>query len=208
MIPAAELPRPDRSPAGPTATGAAPAADPALETWRLFLRAQALVRRLLADRLARLRHVPLGELEVLVQLEAVPEGRLRMAILADRVLLSRSGLTRRIERLERLGLVERQACPNDARGAFAVLTPAGRARSQEAAADHLAGISESFGSPLIAADGLEPLRDALVALVAAAEAQLAGRAVPCGSAALACPSELEACPDAAEEEGRYTDGDA
>ena len=173
-------------------------ADPALQVWALFLRAHALVRHLLAARLARNSRVPLADLEVLLQLEAIPDGRLRMAVLAERVLLSRSGLTRRIERLERLGLVERQACPHDARGAFAVLTVTGRALGVEAAADHLAGVRQAFEDPLIAARGLQPLRAALQALIAAAEAQITGAGLS-GPAAVADGGTGQAL--------RYTDAD-
>ncbi len=153
--------------------------DPTLEVWALLLRAHALVRRVLEDRVAHRTAVPLAELEVLLELNAMPDGQLRMAVLADRVLLSRSGLTRRIERLERLGLVERRACPNDARGAYAVITPAGHALGVSAAEDHLSGVREAFGEPLAAAEGLSTLRRGLTALIAAAEAQLPGAGMAC-----------------------------
>ncbi len=154
-------------------------ADPAAEVWQLFLRAHALVRHQLGERLARLRRVPLTELEVLLLLQAAPDGRLRMAALADHVRLSRSGLTRRIERLERLGLVVRQACPNDARGAFAVVTDVGRAQSREAAQDYWDGVRACFSAPLATTTGLEPLRRGLEALVQAAESQITAGAGVC-----------------------------
>jgi DNA-binding MarR family transcriptional regulator len=64
--------------------------------------------------------------------------------IASSVLLSRSGLTRLIDRLERDGLVSRCSCENDARGAYAVITAAGRAKTTEAQAAHLAGIRDLF----------------------------------------------------------------
>src|SRR5687767_3327298 len=93
-----------------------------LTAWRTFLRAHAQVtRRLEADLVAE-HDLSLPTYDVLVQLSEAPDRRLRMTELAERVLLSRSGLTRLVDRLEREGLVHRQACPSDARGTHAVLT--------------------------------------------------------------------------------------
>ncbi|WP_084263372.1 MarR family winged helix-turn-helix transcriptional regulator [Actinomadura formosensis] len=97
-----------------------------LVVWRTMLRAQARIsRRLQADLLAR-HGLALGAYDVLTHLGEVPGGRLRMNDLADRVLLSRSGLTRLVDRMQRDGLVSRQSCADDARGLYAVLTAAGR----------------------------------------------------------------------------------
>jgi len=113
-----------------------------LVAWRTFLRAHAqLTRRLEAELLAE-HDLPLPSYDVLLQLAEAPGGRLRMTELADRVLLSRSGLTRLVDRLAREGLVQRQACPQDARGTHAVLTGAGRERLRAAAPTHLRGIAE------------------------------------------------------------------
>jgi DNA-binding MarR family transcriptional regulator len=79
---------------------------------------------------------------VLVQLDEAPEGRLRMSHLADAVLLSRSGLSRLVTRLETQGLLERLECKNDARGAFAAITDAGREKLAEARVTHRAGVRE------------------------------------------------------------------
>src|SRR4051812_5445438 len=93
-----------------------------LTAWRRFLQAHAvLVRRLEADLLAE-HQLPLASYDVLVQLVEAPEHRLRMTELAQRVLISRSGLTRLVDRLEREGLVSREPCDDDARGLFAVLS--------------------------------------------------------------------------------------
>ena len=83
-----------------------------LSTWRTFLRAHATVTRRLEAELVAEHDLPLASYDVLVQLSEAPGRRLRMTELADRVLLSRSGLTRLADRLEREGLlvgVERQA---------------------------------------------------------------------------------------------------
>lgn len=94
-----------------------------LTVWRTMLRAQVQIsRRLQADLLAD-HDLALGSYDVLMHLGETPGGRLRMNDLADRVLLSRSGLTRLVDRLQREGLVVRQSCASDARGLYAVLTP-------------------------------------------------------------------------------------
>ena len=69
--------------------------------------------------------LPLTSYEVLMQLADAPEPRMRMCDLADSVLLSRSGMSRLVDRLERDGLICRAACTNDARGAFACITDRG-----------------------------------------------------------------------------------
>ena len=78
--------------------------------WRRFLRAHALVTRRLENDLMAEHQLPLACYDVLVQLVEAPDRRLRMTELAERVLLSRSGLTRLVDRLEREGLVRREAC--------------------------------------------------------------------------------------------------
>jgi DNA-binding MarR family transcriptional regulator len=114
--------------------------DVELSTWRAFLRAHAAVTRQLEHDLLVAHDLPLASYDVLVQLSEAPGRQLRMTELAERVLLSRSGLTRLVDRLEREGLVERRACPSDARGTLAVLTDAGSARLAEAWPTHLRGV--------------------------------------------------------------------
>ena len=112
--------------------------------WRGFLRVHAeLVAELDAELVAR-HHLPLAHYEVLLALHDAPESRLRMAELAESVLLSRSGMTRLCDRLVRDGLVSRCAAPGDARGAYAVITDAGRERFLAARATHLAGVRRRF----------------------------------------------------------------
>lgn len=113
-----------------------------LDAWRSFLRAHAKVTRVLDAELAAECDLPLGSYEVLLHLNEAPERRLRMTDLADRVLLSRSGLTRLVDRLERDGLIQRQSCPSDLRGTNAVLTDAGYERLRAAAPVHLRGVRE------------------------------------------------------------------
>lgn len=117
--------------------------DPRLRAWRAFLRAHAtLVRRLDAE-LEEREGMGIADFDVLVQLER-SGGELRMSELADRVLLSRSGLTRRVDRLEELGWVARRSCVDDRRGSHATLTGTGRDALLRALPTHLAGIDEHF----------------------------------------------------------------
>jgi DNA-binding MarR family transcriptional regulator len=115
-----------------------------LAAWRGFLRVHAaLVREL--DRELELEHgLPLTQYEVLLNLDNAPDHRLRMSELASSVLLSQSGITRLVDRMEREGLVERVPCPGDRRGLWAILTDAGRSRLAEARPTHLAGVRARF----------------------------------------------------------------
>ena len=120
--------------------------------WRTFLRAHAtIVRRLEADLLQE-HDLPLASYDVLVQLSEAPGRGLRMTELADRVLLSRSGLTRLVDRLVREGLVTREAAPDDARGTLAVLTDAGFDRLRSAWPTHLRGVVELVTGRLTASE--------------------------------------------------------
>jgi DNA-binding MarR family transcriptional regulator len=112
--------------------------------WRSFLRAHAGVMRELERELLAETGMPIGWYDVLLQLAEAPQRRLRMAELADRVLLSRSGLTRLIDRLQAEGLVRREPSPDDARGTYTVLTQEGFDRLRRAAPVHLAGIREHW----------------------------------------------------------------
>ncbi|HKC28599.1 MAG TPA: MarR family transcriptional regulator [Jatrophihabitans sp.] len=120
------------------------ASDWRIGIWRSFLRAHAEVMRELERELVTETGMPLGWYDVLLQLAEAPGRRLRMAELADRVLLSRSGLTRLIDRLQAEGLVRREPSPDDARGTFTVLTPEGMQRLRVAAPVHLAGIRKHW----------------------------------------------------------------
>ena len=120
------------------------ARDPRLAPWRAFLEAHARVTRRLDEELRAEHDLSLAEYETLLAIAWAPERRIRMRSLADSILLSKSGVTRLIDRLVSDGLVERTACSADARGAEAVLTETGRARLREASRTHLRGIEEHF----------------------------------------------------------------
>ena len=94
----------------------------------------------------------LQEYEVLMNLTDADGGRLRMSELAEGVLLSRSGLTRVVDRLERRELVVRSQAGDDGRGLFAELTPEGRRLVARARRTHLAGVRRLFTSHLSAAE--------------------------------------------------------
>ena len=120
--------------------------------WRGFLRAHATLVRRLEGELVAEHDLPLPSYDVLVQLSEAPDRRLRMTELADRVLLSRSGLTRLADRLEREGLLTREPCPSDARGTLAVLTDGGLERLRQAWPTHLRGVQEHVTGRLSSAE--------------------------------------------------------
>ena len=136
-----------------------------LSTWRTFLRAHATVTRRLEAELVAEHELPLASYDVLVQLSEAPERRLRMTELADRVLLSRSGLTRLADRLERDGLLTRVACPSDARGTLAVLTDEGLHRLEMAWPSHRRSVAEHV-TGRYTAEEIKVLGDLLDKLVA------------------------------------------
>jgi DNA-binding MarR family transcriptional regulator len=115
-----------------------------LGAWRGFLRVHAALVKSLDAELASAHDLPLSSYEVLLTLESAPGHKRRMSELADSVLLSRSGMTRLVDRLERDGLLERDHCTADGRGCFAVLTDKGRSVLDTARPTHLDGVRERF----------------------------------------------------------------
>ena len=115
-----------------------------LGAWRGFLRVHSALIHELDRELEEAHGLPLTHYEVLLHLESAPGHRLRMAELAASVLLSQSGITRLVDRLERGGLVTREPCPEDGRGLLAALTPEGLRRLQAARPTHLAGVRRRF----------------------------------------------------------------
>jgi DNA-binding MarR family transcriptional regulator len=109
-----------------------------------MLRAHAELVRELDAELARAHDMPLSSYEVLLFLNDSDQGRMRMSELAESALLSRSGLTRLVDRLERQGLLRRERCESDARGWFAEITPAGRRAFAAARKTHLDGVRRLF----------------------------------------------------------------
>jgi DNA-binding MarR family transcriptional regulator len=135
--------------------------DPRLAIWAAFLRAHARVVRELERELQAEQRMALTDYDVLVQLAAADAHRMRMSDLADRLLLSRSGVTRLVDRLVAEGLVERVECDTDRRGLWAALTDAGRERLRAASPTHLRGVAEHFLDRL-SPDELRAMRSMLV----------------------------------------------
>ena len=115
-----------------------------LGAWRGLLRAHSALTKALDAELVRAHGLPLSSYEVLLFLADSPDGQMRMSELADGVLLSRSGLTRLVDRMQREGLLRRERCEDDARGWFAAITPKGRELFTRARKTHLDGVRERY----------------------------------------------------------------
>ena len=122
--------------------------DDQIGAWRALVAVHARLSLQLEADLMRDHGLPLVEYEVLVQLLDAPRQRLRMTELAERVLLSRSGMTRLVDRMESEGLVLRALCDEDGRGTYAVLTEAGTRRLREASGTYFRGLRTYFVDPL------------------------------------------------------------
>ena len=130
--------------------------------WRRFVETHAAIVRRLDDDLRAQSGLSLSSFEVLYELVRAPGNRLRMAELADRLLFTRSGVTRLVDRLERDGLVERNDCAHDGRGVYAILTERGFETFEAAAAPHVDGVRSLFLDRLHGCDDV--LRQILVQL--------------------------------------------
>jgi DNA-binding MarR family transcriptional regulator len=123
-----------------------------MRAWRALLEVHAHLMARLNEELLAGHGVSLPDYEVLIHLADNEQRRMRMAELADRLLLSPSGVTRRLDGLVRKGLVSRETCSTDRRGSYAVLTPAGLALLQEAAPTHVTGVRRYLIDELSAAE--------------------------------------------------------
>ena len=117
-----------------------------LRAWRGLLRAHACLARRLDAELDQAHGLPMTSYEVLHHLDDALGGRMRMRDLAEQAQLSRSGLTRLVDRLEREELLVRCSCEHDARGSYACLTERGRERLEDARVTQLAVVREHFFS--------------------------------------------------------------
>ncbi|HLM31739.1 MAG TPA: MarR family transcriptional regulator [Solirubrobacterales bacterium] len=118
--------------------------DRELAAWKGMLEVHAVLVAQLDRELERDHGLPLTSYEVLMYLGDADREKLRMSELADRLLLSRSGITRLVDRLVRQGLIVRERCADDRRGYYAQLTDAGRAKLGPARRAHLAGVRQHF----------------------------------------------------------------
>ena len=117
---------------------------PEIQVWVALLRAHASSTRRFNAQLVAEHGLTLNDYEVLLHLSHADGKRLRRVDLAERILLTPSGITRLLEGLERGGYVERASCASDARVTYAQLTDDGEAKLREAADAHVAGIREFF----------------------------------------------------------------
>lgn len=143
--------------------------DDEMRAWRSLVAVSSRLFEQLDAELRGEHDLALADYEILSNLSEAPDRRLRMSQLAERAMVSRSRLTHHVTRMEAEGLVTREACPTDRRGAYAVLTPAGMARVEEAAPTHVAGVRRLFVDLLprpevpAVADALSDVAGALMA---------------------------------------------
>jgi DNA-binding MarR family transcriptional regulator len=115
-----------------------------MAAWVNFLRAHSAVTRALNADLVQTHGLTINDYEVLLHLARAEERALRRVDLADRLLLTASGITRLLEGLERAGHVTKRRCDSDARVTYAVLTDAGFQKLHDASDTHFAGVRELF----------------------------------------------------------------
>jgi DNA-binding MarR family transcriptional regulator len=116
----------------------------ALEAWRSYLQSHATILRLLDAELVSEHGITTRDYEVLLYLAQAPDRRLPMSALAESTMLTRSGITRLVDGLVSGGFIERTACPNDARVAYAQLTEEGFAKLRNAGCTHVRSIRRLF----------------------------------------------------------------
>jgi DNA-binding MarR family transcriptional regulator len=126
-------------------------APPALEAWVGLLRAHAAATRALSAGLLAEHGLSINDYEALLQLSNNPDG-MRRVDLAEKLLLTASGVTRMLDGLEEAGLVAKRSCETDARVTYAVLTDAGRERFEAAKCTHVDGIRGLFEDRLSEAE--------------------------------------------------------
>ena len=133
----------------------------AADAWGALLQVHAALVPTLDSQVRAQTGLPLAWYDVLLELAGEPGGRLRMTALAERVVLSRTRVSRLVDELSEVGLVCREKDPNDRRSAYAVLTDTGRSRFRDAAPIYLSAIESSFAAGL----SNEDLRDIKRALL-------------------------------------------
>jgi DNA-binding MarR family transcriptional regulator len=119
-----------------------PSTDERLTTIGLLFESAAGLRRLFHRHITTSGATANQSFDILIRLARSPDSELRMSELATQASLTPSGLTRAVDRLQHQGLVSRRSCPDDRRGSFAQLTPAGRAMMDGAIPDHLSHIDQ------------------------------------------------------------------
>jgi DNA-binding MarR family transcriptional regulator len=120
--------------------------------WQQFLRVHRVIVDKMGEQMLRDHHLPLEWFDVLIHLAQQPGGRLRQRALRDRLLLSESGISRRLLRIEEAGLIARSTAGEDKRGMEITLTPKGRTAVIEATESHLDLVSALFTQRLTVTD--------------------------------------------------------
>jgi len=120
--------------------------------WEWTLKAVSRLLRIFDNELQQAVGIPLNWYDVLLQLYVAPEMKLRMQVLSDSLVLTRSGATRLVDRIEKAGLVRREPAVEDRRGYYAILTDTGEQILQRARLVHRAGIANHFGHHLSSHD--------------------------------------------------------
>jgi DNA-binding MarR family transcriptional regulator len=115
-----------------------------LDAWVRLLRGHAAATRAMSAELLADHGLTINDYEVLILLSRADGGRMRRVDLADELLLTASGVTRLLDRLERAGWVDRATCSSDRRVVYAELTDVGRAKLEEASGSHLSAVREYF----------------------------------------------------------------
>ncbi len=134
-----------------------------LSAWRIFIKTHAMIIEKIEQDLAEQKRVPLTTYDVLLALYEAPDRKLRLGDLNKKVVLSKSGLTRLVDRLEREGLIRREKSEEDRRGAYAALTEAGETELRRAWPVYARGIKQYFAAQLSEGD-LQSLHTALETL--------------------------------------------
>ncbi len=143
--------------------------------WRGYTRMRVELQARLARDLAACSGLSEADYAILVHLSEAPEGRLRHFQLVDALQWDRSRLSHQLTRMGKRGLVDKQACPTDARGSFVVLTPTGRAVIEAAAPAHVASVRRYLIDTLDDAQ-LDALGDIAETVLAALAADRADKA--------------------------------
>ena len=123
-----------------------------LAAWRAYIEGSLRLNTRIDEDLRAARGLTIFDYHVLLLLAEAPGGRLRMRDLASRLVFAPNRLTYQAARLERLGLIGREACPEDRRGSYALLTPAGRQALREATPAHAESIRRHLLDLLDSAD--------------------------------------------------------
>jgi DNA-binding MarR family transcriptional regulator len=116
----------------------------ALDAWRSYLQSHASILRMLDAELVAEHGMTTRDYEVLLYLAQAPDRKLPMSALAERTMLTRSGITRLVDGLVEAGSIERVACSSDARVSYAELTPSGYQKLRKAGCSHIASVRRLF----------------------------------------------------------------